>query len=141
MRKVLFFLVAAVVVLFTTNCGGSGSGGGNNPSNIEKSIYTQMQKGNYEKAAEIMLNNLDDSKETPSDEEKAQFLTALTEKAKQSAEAKGGINSFEITGENISEDGLTATVDTKVVYGDGTEKTETNKYVNKDGKWKLSMGK
>ena len=66
---------------------------------------------------------------------------SFTEKAKQSTEAKGGVKSFEVVEEKISEDGLSATVSTKVVYGNGTESTEQSKYVKKDNVWKLSMGK
>ena len=138
MKKVLSFLTVAVIAFFTVNCGGGKSSNG--PASIEKSIYVQLQKGNYEKAVEIMLKNLDTEKD-PSAEESAQFLSAFTEKAKESNEAKGGIKSFEIVGEEFSEDGLSATVSTKIVYGNGNEATETSKYVNKDGKWKLSMGK
>ena len=138
MKKIFSVLAVIAIAFFTANCGGGS--GSNTPASIEKSIYVQMQKGNYEKAVEIMVDNLD-SEKTPSAEEKAQLLAAFTEKAKQSAEAKGGIKSFEIVEEEISEDGLSATVSTKIVYGDGSEQTETSKYVNKEGKWKLSMGK
>ena len=48
---------------------------------------------------------------------------------------------FEVVEEKISEDGLSATVSTKVAYGNGTESTEQSKYVKKDNAWKLSMGK
>ena len=139
MKKIFSVLAVVAIAFFTANCGG-GSGGGNNPASIEKSIYTQMQKGNFEKAVEIMLENLDSDK-IPSAEEKAQFLTTFTKKAKQSFDAKGGIKSFEILGEEISEDGLKATVTSKIVFGNGEEETNKSKYVKVDGKWKFSMGK
>ena len=140
MKKVFSFLAVATCAFFMTNCGGGG--GGNTPASIQKSIYTQMQKGNYEKAVEIMIENLDSEKTlSTKDAEGVEMLKAFTEKAKESAEAKGGLKSFEITGEEVSEDGLSTTVSAKLVYGNGKEETETTKYVQKDGKWKLSMGK
>ena len=139
MKKIFSVLAVVAIVFFTSNCGG-GSGGSNSPASINKSIYTQMQKGNYKKAVEIMVENLD-SKKASSDKEKAQFLTMFAEKAKESAEAKGGIKKFEIVEEKISEDGLSATVSTKIVFGNGDETTEKSKYVKQDGKWKLSMNK
>jgi len=135
MKRVFSFLVVAVIVVFTASCGG-----GNTPASIEKAMLSQMQKGNYKKAVEIMAENLDGD-ETPSAEEKAQFVEAFSEKARKSDEEEGGIKSFEITEEKISEDGLSATVSSKVVYGNGKETTTTSKYVKKDGKWKLSLGK
>jgi predicted SnoaL-like aldol condensation-catalyzing enzyme len=135
MKKAFGFLMAAAVTVLVASCGG-----GNTPSSIEKSIYSQMVSGNYEKAVEILADNLD-SEKTPSAEERAEFITGFTEKAKESAEAKGGLKSFEIVSEEIAEDGLSATVTSKIVYGDGSEDSPTSKYIKKDGKWKLSMGK
>jgi len=140
MKKIFSFLTMAAIVFFVTNCGGKTGSGSNGPASIEKAIHTQMQKGNYTKAVEIMIDNLDGEK-TPTAEEKAEFIAMFSEKAAQSNEAKGGIKSFEIISEDISEDGLSATVSTKFVYGNGEESTETSKYAKRDGKWKLSMGK
>jgi len=134
MKKVFGILAMAAIVFFAANCGG---GGGNTPSGIEKSIYTQMQKGNYDKVIGIMIDNLDATKE-----QKAQFAALFTsDKIKKEIEKDGGIKSFEIAKETISEDGLSATVETKIVNNEGKESTKTSKYVKKDGKWKISMDK
>ena len=143
MKKIFSFLAVAVIAFFAVSCGGNkgaNTGVKGGPASIEKTIYAQLQKGNYAKAVEIMVENLDNIKAS-SAEETAQMLSAFTEKAKESNEAKGGVKSFEVLEEEISEDGLSAVVSTKIVYGNGEEKTETSKYVKKDGKWKLSMGK
>lgn len=137
MKKLLYSFVAVAIALLVVNCGGKG---GNSPSDIEKSLYTQMQNGNYEKFAELLMKNLDSDKEATA-EEQSQFIKTFGEKAKQSTEAKGGIKSFEVVEEKIAEDGQSATVSTKVVFNDGTDKTETTKYVKKDDAWKISMGK
>jgi uncharacterized protein with von Willebrand factor type A (vWA) domain len=136
MLKVKSFLVAASFAMFVASCGG----GGNSPADIQKSVYSQIQKGNYEKGVKILCDNLDGDK-TPSAEEKMQFAKGLTEKAKQSIEAKGGVKSFEIVEEVISEDGASATVNSKITYGDGSTQEQSSKYVKKDGKWKIALGK
>jgi len=133
MRKLFSVLALAAVVLFTANCGG----GGNTPASIEKSMYTQMQKGNYDKVVKIMIDNLDATKE-----QKAQFAAFFTsDKIKKEMEKGGGLKSFEIIKEEISEDGLSATVETKVINNNGDEDTKTTKYVKKDGKWLMSLNK
>ena len=136
MKKVFSILALAAIALLAANCGGGG-GGGNTPSGIMKSVYTQMQAGNYDKAAKFFLDNLD-----ATDKEKAQYGALITsDKLKKSAEEKGGIQSFEIVSEKISDDGLSAVVEMKIVGKNG--KTETNKgsFVKKDGVWKTSLKK
>jgi len=86
------------------------------------------------------MNNLD-SDDSLDKEGKAEMIKAFAEKAESSTEAKGGLKSFEIMEENISEDGLTAAVSVKLVYGNGTEDSDKLNFVKEDGKWKLSMGK
>jgi len=133
MRKVFSFLVLAAVVLFTANCGG---GGGNTPASITKSMYTQMQKGNFDKVFEIMMDNMNITAEQK--QMLAAFMTP--ESLKEEMQKQGEIKSFDVT-EVISEDGLSATVETKIVYKDGKEDSETTKWVKKDGRWVMSMGK
>jgi hypothetical protein len=132
MKKVFSLLTAAAFVFLAASCGG-----GNSPASIEKSIHAQMQKGNYKKAVEMMFDNMDGLKEEPTEEQMAAFVG----KVEASDKEHGGIKSFEIVSEDISEDGLTAEVTSKIVYGNGKEDTQTTKYVKKDGKWKMSMGK
>jgi predicted metal-dependent phosphoesterase TrpH len=129
------FLVITAIALFAVSCGG----GSNTPAGIEKAVYSQLKSGNYEKAVEILFDNLDGTDEATKD--KAQSVAAFAEKVKESSEEHGGIKDFEILEEKISDDGETATVKTKVIFGNGSENTETNEYVKKDGKWKLSIGK
>ena len=88
----------------------------------------------------MLFENVESDDDTPA-EQKAEVMKAFTEKTKQSADAKGGLKSFEILEEKIAEDGKTATVTTKVTYGNGTEDTQNSTYVNKDGVWKLNMKK
>ena len=137
MKKFLYSFFTLAIALMIVNCSGSGA---NSPSNIEKSLYTQLQKGDYAKSAELLIKNLDSDKVT-TPEQQEQFVKLFGEKAKQSTESKGGIKSFEIVEEKIADDGLSATVSTKVIFKDGSEKTETTKYVKKDSSWKISINK
>ena len=137
MKKLVNLMAFIAIALFVTNCGGNEA---KTPATMEKAFYSELQKGNYEKAAELIIKNLSTDKEMTG-EENAQLIKSFTEKAKQSTETKGGVKSFEVVEEKISEDGLSATVSTKVVYGNGTESTEQTKYEKKDNVWKLSMGK
>lgn len=131
MKKGLTLLIVSIITLLFTNCGGE-----NTPAGIEKSIYTQLKNGNYEKAMTIMINNsVDYDQSAP---EKPQIIKSFAQKAQQSTEAKGGIKSFEIGDESISEDGLSAVVEVKIVYGNGSEDTKKSFYIKKDNKW---MGK
>ena len=52
---------------------------------------------------------------------------------------KDGVKSIEVIEEVINEAGDKATVKIKVVYGNGDENTQTNKFVMEDGKWKYTM--
>jgi uncharacterized alkaline shock family protein YloU len=136
MFKVKSILAVAAIALLAASCGG----GSNSPSGITKSIYSQFQKGNYEKGVEVFVAHLDSDEEGTA-EEKQQFIKGFTEKAKASMDEQGGIKSFEIVKETISEDGVKATVETKVTYGDGSTKDESLGFVKKDGAWKISLGK
>ena len=138
MKRIVYLFAAVTMILFTVGC--SGGNAGKSPKDIEKAIYNELQKGNYEKAVEMLFENVESDDDTPA-EQKAEVMKAFTEKTKQSADAKGGLKSFEILEEKIAEDGKTATVTTKVTYGNGTEDTQNSTYVNKDGVWKLNMNK
>jgi predicted SnoaL-like aldol condensation-catalyzing enzyme len=136
MRRIANFLVAAAAVVLAASCGG----GGNSPSGITKSIYSQFQKGNYEKGVKVFVAHLDSDEEGIADE-KQQVITAFTEKAKASMDKQGGIKSFKIVKETISEDGLKATVELITTYGNGSTEDESLQFAKKDGKWKILFNK
>ena len=74
--------------------------------------------------------------------EKEQLVALLREKGTKAMEKKQGLKSYEVLSEEISEDGNSATVKMKMVYGDGSEDTQDLKLVkNDDGDWRLTMGK
>ena len=59
-------MAAIAIALFVTNCGGKEA---NTPSAIEKTLYTQLQKGDYQKAAELIIKNLSTEKEMTAEEQ------------------------------------------------------------------------
>ena len=74
--------------------------------------------------------------------EKEQLVALLREKGTKAMEKKQGLKSYEVLSEEISEDGNSATVKMKMVYGDGSEDTQDLKlFKNDDGDWRLTMGK
>ena len=72
---------------------------------------------------------------------KEQWRALLEEKSAKTIEQQGGIASFEILSEEISEDGNSATVTYKQVFGNGTEDDGTQKMVKKEGKWLMDINK
>ncbi|GAP72004.1 hypothetical protein SAMD00024442_21_55 [Candidatus Symbiothrix dinenymphae] len=136
MKKTMSLVVAAIAMVFgATSCGGAET-----PASIEKSIYAQFQKGDFEKGIELYFANLDNiDRDTP--EEVAEAVKVFADKAKQTFEAKDGLKSYEVLEEIITEDGESARVTGKLIYGDGSEQEEKNQYVKKDGVWKIVSGK
>jgi hypothetical protein len=137
MRIVSSFLVAAFIIVAAVGCGGLG---GDTPTSITKSIYSQLQSGNYEKGIEVFTSYLDSDK-TPTAEEKKQFIEGFSAKAKDTMDKKGGVKSFTIVNETISSDGISATVEAQVTYGNGKTEEEKLKFIKKDGQWKINLGK
>jgi hypothetical protein len=136
--KKLFVLLAVAAFMLSTGC--------NNattltltPSNIEEMLLEQIQKGDYEQAMTVFFDNLDSNESWGN---KQEFVAEFAQKSEESYELQGGLKSYEIIKEDISEDGKTAIVETKNIYGDGTEETNTTTYIRKDdGVWKISSDK
>ena len=126
-------MFVAVVAFTLWSCGPA-----NTPSAVAEEACKCVQNADYEGYVELM-----DLKETKNQEsEKEQFVAMLREKGTKTMEKKQGIKSYKVESEEISEDGKSATVNMKVVYGDGSEDTSKIKLVKNDkGEWKISFGK
>ena len=69
-------------------------------------------------------------------------MALLREKGEKTMKEKQGLKSYEVLSEEISEDGNKATVEMKIVYGNGEEKTEKVKLAKNDkGEWRITWGK
>ena len=133
MKKLFISMFVAVVAFTLWSCGPA-----NTPSAVAEEACKCVQNEDYEGYVELM-----DLKETKNQEsEKEQFVAMLREKGTKTMEKKQGIKSYNVESEEISEDGKSATVNMKVVYGDGSEDTNKIKLVKNDkGEWKMSFGK
>ena len=133
MKKLFISMFVAVVAFTLWSCGPA-----NTPSAVAEEACKCVQNEDYEGYVELM-----DLKETKNQEsEKQQFVAMLREKGTKTMEKKQGIKSYNVESEEISEDGKSATVNMKVVYGDGSEDTNKIKLVKNDkGEWKISFGK
>ena len=134
MKKLFISMFVAVVALTLWSCGPA-----NTPSAVAEEACKCMQNEDYEGYADLMdLKKSEDGKGV----EKEQLAALLREKGSKTMEKKQGIKSYEVLSEEISEDGKSANVKMKIVYGNGDEDTQKMKLVkNDDGDWKLTMGK
>ena len=133
MKKLFISMFVAVVALTLWSCGSA-----NTPSAVAEKAVKCMQKADYEGYVDLMDLKKSDGK----DVEKEQLAALLREKGTKTMEKKQGIKSYKVESEEISEDGKSATVNMKVVYGDGSEDTNKIKLVKNDkGEWKISFGK
>lgn len=133
MKKLFISMFVAVVAFTLWSCGPA-----NTPSAVAEEACKCVQNEDYDGYVELM-----DLKETKNQEsEKEQFVAVLREKGTKTMEKKQGIKSYKVESEEISEDGKSAIVKMKVVYGDGSEDTNKIKLVKNDkGEWKVSLGK
>lgn len=133
--KKFFSLLAVAVAMFMVSCSSAPA----TPSDAAVEYYQCVANGDYEAFANAIHYDTTDPEEIA--EGKAMIISLYKEKAAPEIEKKGGVKSVEATGETISEDGNTANVDLKIVYGDGSEKTEDVKMVKVDDKWLLAFDK
>lgn len=133
--KKLFTLFAVAVAMFMVSCAGAPA----TPSDAAVEYYQCVVNGDYEAFANAVHFDTTDPEEIA--EGKAMITSLYKEKAAPQIEKKGGVKSIEAVGETISEDGNTANVQLKVVYGDGSEKNEDIKLVKIEDKWMLAFDK
>ena len=129
--SIILSLVIASFVLLTTSCGTTSS---SSPADISKDIIKNAEKGNFDAIIDVFATN---GKELTA-EEKAK-LTAMLQMGQEEMKKKDGIKSVEIIEEVINEAGDKATVEMKIIYGNGDESTQTDKFIMEDGKWKYTM--
>ena len=133
--KKLFTLFAVAVAMFMVSCASAPA----TPSDAAVEYYQCVVNGDYEAFANAVHFDTTDPEEIA--EGKAMITSLYKEKAAPQIEKKGGVTSIEAVGETISEDGNTANVQLKVVYGDGSEKNEDIKLVKVEDKWMLAFDK
>lgn len=121
-------LLTALVLICSfslVGCGGSSSG----PGDTIKELNYALEKGDGDAVKKIvpgMAGMVGDDK-----------LRGMMTEASAEAKKKGGIQSIEILKEEIN--GETATVEHKVVWGNGEEESDTTELTKVDGEWIVSM--
>ena len=130
--KKLVALFAVVAAFFAVSCSSS-----NTPGEVAIEAYQLMADGKYEK----VLDKFYIADPAEKEEFKSTMLSLCKEKMEPQLQAKGGIEKIELVSEELSEDGKSARVTTKITYGDGSEKEDRTNMVNVDGEWLISMEK
>lgn len=135
MKKLTGFIILLIVAFTMSGCSD------NSPRAVAEKALSYMQKENWEGYVDLMY--ITDKENKNNDKNKKEFVELLKDKGGKVIEKKGGIKSYEILSEEISEDGNTAIVKTKIVYGkDGLEENENIKLKKDDnGNWKIDLGK
>lgn len=135
MKKIFGFMVLAIAIFALSSCGG-----GNTPSAVAEKAVKCIQAEDYEGYVNLM--NIEVKEGEDIENAKTMLVALMKEKGGKSMKEKEGIKSYEILSEEIAEDGNTAVVKVKIVYGNGTEDEQKIKLVkDKDGEWKLSDAK
>ena len=131
MKKLLFGIFTCLCALIMVSCGGDST-----PTAKAEAYLDAMKDGNYAELVDQLH-----FKQEMTEEDKAQLVTMLEQKAKESIEKDGAMESYEIISETISEDGTEAKVECITKHAGGKEKNETIKLVNIDGEWLVNSGK
>ena len=127
MKKFFSFVLAALVVCSFAFVGCKG--GADSPSKVvEKAMKCAVDK-DYEG----MVKYFDDGTGTEEEmKQAAAFIGMVYEMA-------GGLKDYEILGEEISEDGMTATVKMKITTGSGDERETEGELEKTDKGWVLKL--
>ena len=99
-------------------------------------MLKSFQNGDYQ----ALIEQVHFSKEV-SQEDKDQLAALVQAKVAPEIKKKDGIKNFEVGEAELAEDGQSAKVSYKIIYGNGSEEAKTQKLVLVDGKWLLDEGK
>lgn len=134
--KKLFAIFAVVAAIFAVSCSSAPA----TPGEAAVKVYELMAAGEYEAVAEEFHFNIEDPEDLA--EAKTMIVSLAEEKGGPQIEAKGGLVSTEVLEEVVAEDGQTAKVTLKLVYGNGKEETQKVDLVkDPEGDWKAAFNK
>ena len=127
MKKIFSFVLAALVVCCFAFVGCKGGAKSDSPSKVlEKALQCAVDK-DYEG----MVKYFDDGTATEEELKQAAAFIAM------GYEMVGGLKSYEVLGEEIAEDGMSAKVKLKVVNGQDEEKESEAEVEKTDKGWVL----
>lgn len=132
MKKLLAGLFACVCVFVMAACGGAGT---NTPTAVAENYLSDLKAGNYEALVDQLY-----FKQEMSDTDKEQLVVMCKGKVEQTIEKNGELKGWEITSEEIAEDGQKAVVKYTLKY-ENKDVEDKVKLINVDGEWKVNSGK
>jgi galactitol-specific phosphotransferase system IIB component len=132
MKKLLAGLFACVCVFVMAACGGAGA---NTPTAVAENYLSDLKAGNYEALVDQLY-----FKQEMSDTDKEQLVVMCKGKVEQTIEKNGELKGYEITSEEIAEDGQKAVVKYTLKY-ENKDVEDKVKLINVDGEWKVNSGK
>lgn len=135
MKKIINLFMMATIFMIAISCNSYDT-----PTKAMEQYLKVLVDGNYEKFVDGMAFKGDDNEEERN-KAKEEFKALLEDKVQKENDKREGMKGFEIISEQISEDGKTAVVEYKLIYGDGTEKKDRQAMINRDGKWMMNMNK
>ncbi|MBR6018265.1 MAG: DUF4878 domain-containing protein [Paludibacteraceae bacterium] len=132
MKKILGILSLALVMFGFAACNSATS----SPENVVKAYYDALQKGEVEKAIDLMH-----FKGEMTQEQKDEIVATFNDKLAMVNNHHQGIAAVEVGEVEMAEDGEHAVVKIKIIYGDEQTKEDTEKVIKVDGKWFIDAAK
>lgn len=131
MKKLVGFgLFLSVMLLMFTSCAEM------TPGKAAVKYVNYLKDGKYEKYVDAMYQE-----DGITSEERTQFIALSKEKGDKAIQEKKGIKEVTLLKEKIAEDGLTASVELELTYGDGTKEKGDYDMIKVDKEWKMKMNK
>lgn len=134
-KLVILSLSVLAFTLSFTSCSSD-----NTPGGALKSYVSALNDGDYEEFVDGVYFN-ERMSERRKEKQRAQLLSLARDKGTSEFDQKGGLVRLEILSEEISEDGESAIVKYKRIFGNGEEESGKQKMVKRDDKWLMDMRK
>jgi len=137
MKSIKFLISAAMLsaILVLISCGGGGVGS-SSPGEVTKAAITNLADENFSDVVKVYVTK---KGEDLTEEEQAKVM-AFMPTAKAEIDKNGGLKEVQIIEEKIAEDGNTATVKSKMIYGNGNEsKSDTTRLMKVNGSWRIRI--
>ena len=130
------FVIAVFAILAITACSS------NSPKDVAEKAMKCIVNQDYKGYVDLVYLQDENKSKEDVDKAKAQLVELLQNKGEKSIKENEGVESFEVTKEEISEDGNSATVDLNIKYKNGkTDDTTVKLCKDKNGKWWIDLGK
>lgn len=130
------FVIAVFAILAITACSS------NSPKDVAEKAMKCIVNQDYKGYVDLVYLQDENKSKEDVGKAKAQLVELLQNKGEKSIKENEGVESFEVTKEEISEDGNSATVDLNITYKNGkTDDTTVKLCKDKNGKWWIDLGK